>query len=170
MAPMAETEPGYGTVDFAGALGHTIKVLRTDRGVERKDLADRAGISYSHLASIEAGQKQPSPQVLSAIAEALGIAAHELLESVDRRRRNLRTNSDPWWLTGDAAVPAPAPVTAAPARAVRQEFRAEPRSIDPAGLDAFVTEITDLAAQMGPKERLLLLDTARHFAERYRGA
>ena len=165
---MAETEPGYGTVDFAGALGHTIKVLRTDRGVERKDLADRAGISYSHLASIEAGQKQPSPQVLSAIAEALGIAAHELLESVEhRRRRNLRTNSDPWWLTGDAAMAAPAPVTAAPARAARQEYSARGRSTD---LDAFVAEITELAAQMGPKERLLILDTARHFAERYRGA
>jgi transcriptional regulator with XRE-family HTH domain len=168
---MAETEAGYGTVDFAGALGHTIKVLRTDRGIERKDLADRARISYSHLASIEAGQKQPSPQVLTAIAEALGMASHELLESVEyRRRRNLRPNSDPWWLTGDAALPAPAATVAAPARAARQEFRAGSQSRDSGDLAAFVAEITELAARMGPKERLLLLDTARKFAEGYPGA
>ena len=167
---MAETEPGYGTVDFAAALGHTIKVLRTDRGIERKDLADRARISYSHLASIEAGQKQPSPQVLTAIAEALGMANHELLESVEyRRRRNLKPNSDPWWLTGDVTLAAPAPMAAAPARAMRQEYAAGSRSTDQ-DLDAFVAEITDLARQLGPKERLLLLDTARRFAERYRGA
>lgn len=164
---MAETEPGYGTADFAGALGHTIKVLRTDRGIERKDLADQAGISYSHLASIEAGQKQPSPQVLTAIAAALGMASHELLESVEyRRRRNLRPNSDPWWLTGEPAAVAPAPMTVA--RAVRQGLRPEAVSPDAADLAAFVAEITDLAAQMGPKERLLLLDTARQFAGRYR--
>lgn len=167
---MAETESGYGTVDFAAALGHTIKVLRTDRGIERKELADRAGISYSHLASIEAGKKQPSPQMLTALAEALGMANHELLESVEyRRRRNLRPSSDPWWLTGDASTPPPAPMMAAPARAARQEFQSEQR-IDPTGIAQFVAEITALAADMGPKERMLLLDTARQFAERYRGA
>ncbi len=162
---MAETETGYGTTDFAAALGHTIKVLRTDRGVERKDLADRAGISYSHLASIEAGQKQPSPQVLTAIAEALGIASHELLESVEhRRRRQQRAGADPWWLTGDNQVPAPSPAAAAP---LRMEHDPSFRT-DTAGFAAFIREINDLAARLGPKERVLLLDLARNLAQRYR--
>ena len=164
---MAESASGYGTTDFAAALGHTIKVLRTDRGIERKDLADRAGISYSHLASIEAGHKQPSPQVLTAIAEALGMANHELLESVEsRRRRNLRSSSDPWWLTGDTATPA---ATMAPPAATRTPAPtgATP-TIDPIGFADFVAEITDLTAPMGPKERSVILDLARRLGERHR--
>lgn len=164
---MGESDTGYGTIDFAAALGHTIKVLRTDRGIERKDLADRAGISYSHLASIEAGQKQPSPQVLTALAEALGMAGHELLESVEsRRRRNLRPSSDPWWLTGEAA--APAPMAAPPVAARTPAPTGTEPTIDPAGFADFVAELTDLTAPMGPKERSVILDLARRLGERYR--
>jgi DNA-binding XRE family transcriptional regulator len=120
---MGDTETGYGTTEFAGALGLTIKVLRTDRGLERKALADRAGISYSHLASIEAGQKQPSPQVLTAIAEALGIASHELLESVEHRRALPARGNDPWWLTGRAPVrPGGVPVMAGAPRPARPPY------------------------------------------------
>ena len=45
---------------FARALGRAIKVLRTLQGVDRKDLADSAGLSYSYLAEIENGKKSPS--------------------------------------------------------------------------------------------------------------
>jgi transcriptional regulator with XRE-family HTH domain len=163
---MGGTETGYGTSEFAGALGLTIKVLRTDRGVERKDLADRAGISYSHLASIEAGQKQPSPQVLTAIAEALGIASHELLESVEhRRRRNQRGGNDPWWLTGDSSRPA-APATAAPVMAMRTAAFPGPPPYDSAGLADFIQEIASLAEHLGIKERAVLLDLARKLGQR----
>jgi transcriptional regulator with XRE-family HTH domain len=164
---MAESESVYGTTDFAAELGHTIKVLRTDRGVERKDLADKAGISYSHLASIESGQKQPSPQVLTALAEALGLATHELLESVEsRRRRNLRPSADPWWLTGESAA-SPAPMMAAPARVGRTPVP-DDTPIDPIGFADFVAEITDLTAPMGPKERSVILDLARRLGARHR--
>ena len=162
---MAETETGYGTTDFAAALGHTIKVLRTDRGLERKELADRARISYSHLASIEAGQKQPSPQVLTALAEAMGMASHELLESVEyRRRRDVRTSSDPWWLTGEAARPAAVAPASAP---MRTAYDPAPRSPDSQG-QSFVAEIVDLANRLGPKERSIVLELARSLAERHR--
>lgn len=61
-------------------------------------------------------------------------------------------------------------MTAAPALASQRECCAGSKPIDQEGLDAFVAETTDLAAQMGPKQRLLLLDTSRHLAEHYRGA
>lgn len=162
---MGETETGYGTSEFAGALGLTIKVLRTDRGLERKDLADRAGISYSHLASIEAGQKQPSPQVLTAIADALGIASHELLESVERRRRrSQRPGNDPWWLTGPSPMRTPA--APAPATALRAEAGVRRPPYDSAGLADFLQEIASLAEHLGIKERAVLLDLARKLAQR----
>jgi transcriptional regulator with XRE-family HTH domain len=161
---MGDTETGYGTTEFAGALGLTIKVLRTDRGLERKALADRAGISYSHLASIEAGQKQPSPQVLTAIAEALGIASHELLESVEhRRRRHQRRGNDPWWLTGESSSPAPA---ASPAMARRAEALPARPPYDSAGLADFIQEIASLTEHLGVKERAVILDLARKLAQR----
>ena len=42
------------------ALGRTIKVLRTDHGLSRKDLAREVDISYSYLTEIENGNKPPS--------------------------------------------------------------------------------------------------------------
>jgi transcriptional regulator with XRE-family HTH domain len=151
----------YGTVEFAAALGHTIKVLRTDRGIERKDLADRSGLSYSHLAAIEAGQKQPSPQALVAIADALGIKSHELLESVElRRERNERGGGDPWWLTGDTGVQA---AMAAPA--ARMSAPRYPGDTT-ADLADFVREITDLAEHLGEKERAVVVHLARKMANR----
>lgn len=152
----------YGTAEFATALGHTIKVLRTDRGVERKDLADKAGLSYSHLAAIEAGQKQPSPQALVAIAEALGIRSHELLESVEmRRERSDRRGGDPWWLTGDAAIQ---PAAMAAPRSARYA-RSNPATED---LADFIREITDLAERLGIKERAAILHLARKLADQKR--
>ena len=73
--------------EFYEALGRTIQVLRTDQSLDRKDLADRCGISYSYLAAIENGKKPPSSKVLFAIAGALGLLSHELLASVETRFR-----------------------------------------------------------------------------------
>jgi transcriptional regulator with XRE-family HTH domain len=70
---------------FDEALGRIIKVIRTDLGLERGDLADRAGISYSYLAAIENGQRRPSSVVLRSIAEALGLRTHLLVESAEAR-------------------------------------------------------------------------------------
>jgi transcriptional regulator with XRE-family HTH domain len=67
------------------SLGRIIQVLRTDAGVERRDLARRAGISYSYLSAIEAGRKHPSAQVLRRIAASLGLRDHELLAAAERR-------------------------------------------------------------------------------------
>ena len=63
--------------EFYEALGRTVQVLRTDQGLDRRDLADRAGISYSYLAAIENGKKPPSSKVLFSIAGALGLLSHE---------------------------------------------------------------------------------------------
>ncbi len=155
------------TDEFAAALGLSIKVLRTDRGIERKDLADRAGLSYSHLASIETGQKQPSQTALVAIAEALGLRSHELLASVEERRdRTQRSGGDPWWLTG--AKPARSMAMPMTAAAPPLSGSIPPRPDATGDLSSFIREITDLAERLLPRERDTILNVARKLAHQRR--
>jgi transcriptional regulator with XRE-family HTH domain len=70
-------EPPDGSA-FAVALGRAIKALRTLDGIDRRDLADRAGLSYSYLAEIENGKKSPSPSAQKSIAGALGLDVRKL--------------------------------------------------------------------------------------------
>ncbi len=65
------------------AVGRTIKVERTARGWERKELAERAGLSYPYLSEIENGAKRASSKALGAIAEAFGFKVWELLERAE---------------------------------------------------------------------------------------
>ena len=69
---------------FSEGLGRAIRVIRTGQDLSRKKLAVRAGLSYSYLAEIETGAKVPSSKALAALAEALELAPHELLEAADR--------------------------------------------------------------------------------------
>lgn len=52
-------------------------------GLLQKEVAARANISAQYLADIEAGRRQGSPPVRSAIAKALRIPLAELLKRVD---------------------------------------------------------------------------------------
>jgi len=79
-----DQEPGYGS-NFAQALGRTIKVLRTELDMGRRELAERAGISYSYLTEIENGNRPPSPSVLGPIADALGLRLSQLTEAAEAR-------------------------------------------------------------------------------------
>jgi transcriptional regulator with XRE-family HTH domain len=71
--------------DFAEAVGRTIKVIRTDQGIGRKQLADEVGISYSYLTEIENGNKPPSSSVLRQIAHALKMRMSQLTEAAELR-------------------------------------------------------------------------------------
>ena len=59
-------------------LGRAIKIRRAVLDMSRKDLARAAGLSYSYLAEIENGSKQPSGNVLERIAAALRWTVSEL--------------------------------------------------------------------------------------------
>ncbi len=165
--------PGRGSAQltdgFYDALGRTIKVARTDLGIERKDLAERAGISYSYLAAIENGQKQPSSQVLLTLAEALGLRTHELLESAeDRRDRNLSSTDEfPHWLTGRASSKAMVmeglPLAAA-AGPIELALPAEPTDVEDRA--NFVARMDRLTQAMSESDRRLLLEMAAKLADR----
>ena len=80
---MKPDHPGRRQPNYYEALGRAIKVVRTEQGVERRELAEKAGISYSYLAEIENGNKTPTSDVLLAIAQALGLRPSELHAAAD---------------------------------------------------------------------------------------
>ena len=80
------TDDESNTTDtWQNALGHTIKVRRTDVGMSRQQLADASTISYSYLSAIENGARAPSTKILRVIADRLGLETKELLALVDAR-------------------------------------------------------------------------------------
>jgi transcriptional regulator with XRE-family HTH domain len=124
---------------FEEALGRIIKVIRTDMGLERGELADRAGISYSYLAAIENGQRRPSSVVLRSLAEALGMRTHELVGTAEARMEQ----SEPRW-TGKPSAQRQPP----------QQFYG--RMQGPLG-EYGTDEIASLAAMLEPSDRRLVL-------------
>ncbi|MDR2257890.1 MAG: helix-turn-helix domain-containing protein [Treponema sp.] len=59
-------------------LGKNIKILRARRGLSQADLSEKADISINFLSNIERGIKFPQPDMLSKIANALGVEVNEL--------------------------------------------------------------------------------------------
>lgn len=78
-----ELDDGLADEHFYQALGRAIKVLRTERGLNRRELAEDSEVSYPYLSEIENGRKNPSSRALLAISEALGVRPHEVLETAE---------------------------------------------------------------------------------------
>ena len=53
------------------SLGDAIRALRTARGLGLRGLARDAGVSFSHVSTIEQGRAVPSPDVLRRLADVL---------------------------------------------------------------------------------------------------
>lgn len=54
------------------------------------DVAERAGISVQYLSEVERGRKEPSSEVLAAVAGALGLRLADLTLRVARRLHEVR--------------------------------------------------------------------------------
>lgn len=70
-------------------LGQRLHTLRSDRQETLSETAGRAGISPQYLSEIERGRKEPSSEMIAALAGALGITLTGLTEQVagDLRRQ-----------------------------------------------------------------------------------
>jgi len=53
-------------------VGEQIRRIRTDRAERLTDVAERSGVSPQYLSEIERGLKDPSSELLAAVAGALG--------------------------------------------------------------------------------------------------
>jgi DNA-binding XRE family transcriptional regulator len=60
------------------AVGAQLRAERADRGDRLVDVADRAGVSAQYLSEVERGRKDPSSEVLAAVAGALDVTVVDL--------------------------------------------------------------------------------------------
>lgn len=60
-------------------LGSRLRALRTDRDETLAQTAERAGISPQYLSEVERGRKEPSSEMIAALAGALGISVADLM-------------------------------------------------------------------------------------------
>lgn len=60
------------------AVGFQLRGERTARGERIADVAQRAGVSPQYLSEVERGRKDPSSEMLSALAGAVGLTVREL--------------------------------------------------------------------------------------------
>jgi transcriptional regulator with XRE-family HTH domain len=69
--------------------GKRVKALREMRVMERRELAERSGISYSTICQIETDQRMARAHTVKRLADALGVPPEELirrLKVVERLR------------------------------------------------------------------------------------
>ena len=64
------------------ALGERLRALRHERGDTLDETAERAGISMQYLSEIERGRKEPSSEMIAAVAGALDVTLLDLTLSV----------------------------------------------------------------------------------------
>jgi DNA-binding XRE family transcriptional regulator len=60
--------------------GNPIKVWREYRGLTQRQLAETVSISTPYLSQLESGKRKGATEVLSAIAEALGLSLDDIVE------------------------------------------------------------------------------------------
>jgi transcriptional regulator with XRE-family HTH domain len=98
-------------------LGSRLRALRANRGETLAETADRAGISPQYLSEIERGRKEPSSEMIAALAGALDTTLADLTadvtEDLRRSQRELRALADKAVLRPQPITP-PARVTRAP--------------------------------------------------------
>ncbi len=90
------------------SFGEQLRRYRERAGLTQEALADQAGVTAKAISALERGERrQPYPQTVHALAQALGLTPDEYAILLDARgRRALESTSDP---------PAPAPRLAASA-------------------------------------------------------
>lgn len=164
----------------AERLGRMIKLYRTAWDMSRKDLAERAGLSYSYLSEIESGAKYPSSKALHLIAVALDCSPGDLMKAAEQspdpsERVQLRAfREQPETLSElqtRIAKLARDERTIGARERQRAWFESKPRSLatdrpdtEQAQLEALMAELERLIAELEPGDRERVLDLARRLA------
>jgi transcriptional regulator with XRE-family HTH domain len=81
-------------------LGWKLRELRLARGRKLTEIAGRAGISPQYLSEIERGLKEPSSEMIAAIAGALGLTLLDLTGQLNDDLRSIRDGREPY-VSGD---------------------------------------------------------------------
>ncbi len=78
IGPNRESEPVALEPLWRHVLGRKLRMLRLGQNQKLAETASRAGISPQYLSEIERGLKEPSSEMIAAVAGALGITLLDL--------------------------------------------------------------------------------------------
>lgn len=90
-SPRSSRSPREPEPLWRDALGEQLRRLRHDRGERLADTAERAGVSPQYLSEIERGLKEPSSEMIAAVAGALEVTLVELTAAVAEELRDAAT-------------------------------------------------------------------------------
>ena len=96
------------------ALGDVLRDERHRQQRTLRDVADDAAVSVPYLSEVERGRKEPSSEMIAALAGALGTSVGELVGQVAEMMRRRATVPTPVIVGGDRRIAAPMPNTVAP--------------------------------------------------------
>jgi len=77
---------GKGTTPRQRAFGDRVRYYRNEMGLSQEAFAWKAGINRTYIASLEAGQRNPSLELVCRLAKALRVDAADLTEGLQRKR------------------------------------------------------------------------------------
>lgn len=82
-APHAQEQPDEAKeVSLREAIGHVLRDLRTRDHKTLREVSEKAGVSLGYLSEVERGQKEASSELLSSIAQSLGLSTAQMLRMV----------------------------------------------------------------------------------------
>jgi len=77
------------TRTFRQRVGSMIRLARWRKNLDQEQAAARVGLSYRYFAEIERGVRNPTLDVLVAIAKALDVSVADLVDVESRKRIDL---------------------------------------------------------------------------------
>ncbi|WP_204745607.1 helix-turn-helix domain-containing protein [Glycomyces paridis] len=83
--PAATARGGSREPLWRDALGERLRATRHEKGETLSETADRAGISPQYLSEIERGRKEPSSEMIAAVAGALDTTLGDLAAAIAER-------------------------------------------------------------------------------------
>ena len=69
-------------ISLREAIGHVLRDLRTRDHKTLREVSEKAGVSLGYLSEVERGQKEASSELLSSIAQSLGLRTAQMLRMV----------------------------------------------------------------------------------------
>jgi DNA-binding XRE family transcriptional regulator len=76
-------DPTKGLENWLGFVSWAIREHRIEAGLSQTELAERTGLTQSHISRLENGEHSPSHTTIAKIAAALGISASKLDPSAE---------------------------------------------------------------------------------------